>query len=234
MTMGDRMRLKSVSWVLMLAVAASLAARASAEEAGSQPSSDAKATNSEPHPHDSSATDKNAAPASSGANTDDIDTRITVQPHPPPGKLGKGGNAANPIQPLKLVNAHRRTFSPSRAGNRIAPNALGVLNGERQIPQGLGEHFEFNGARPTPGIATAARAGAANVGLARPGSNLGREPAFPSTGIPPLGAKAKTVSRGSIGGPGSTHYSVGASASGIGGPARPVTGINGTSIRATR
>jgi hypothetical protein len=59
--------------------------------------------------------------------TEDIDTRITVQPHgPPAGKPGRVGGATNPIVPLKLINPHRRTFSPSRAANRFAPNASGI------------------------------------------------------------------------------------------------------------
>jgi len=234
MTIDRRAKMKFVSWALMLAMAATLATRAWAAEDGSQPSGDAKANNSEMQSRDSSAIDKNAAPVSSGVDTEDIDTRITVQPRPPPGKPGKAGGTANPIQPLKLVNPHRRTFSPSRAGNRIAPNALGVLNGQRQILQhGGAEHFEPAGVRPALPIGTGAREGSLSVGLTKPEHYIGRPPIFPSTGISPSGAGAKAFNRGGIGGPGSTHYSLGANSSGIGGPARAATGINGTLIRAT-
>jgi hypothetical protein len=235
MTIDHRARMKFVSWALTLAMAATLATCAWAAEAGSQPSSDAKANNSETQSHEPSAADKNSAPASSGADTEDIDTRITVQPHGPAGKFGKAGGSANPIQPLKPVNAHRRTFSPSRAANRISPNASGVLNGQRQIlQQGPGQHFESNGLRSTPAIGAAAGVGTANVGLAKPGSNLGREPISPSTGISPIGTDAKTFTRGGIGGASLNHRAVGPGTAAIGGPARTVTGINGTAIRATR
>jgi hypothetical protein len=234
MTIDRRAKLKFVSWALMLAVAATLATRAWAAEDGSQPSGDAKANNSETQSRDSSAIDKNAAPVSSGVDTEDVDTRITVQPHAPAGKPGKVGGTANPIQPLKLVNPHRRTFSPSRAGNRIAPNALGVLNGQRQIlRRGGAEHFEPAGVRPTLPIGTGAQEGSLSAGLTKPEHNIGRRPIFPSTGISSSGAGAKAFNRGGIGGPGSTHYSLGANSSGIGGPARAATGINGTLIRAT-
>ena len=110
---NDRLKLRFVSFTLMLSLAAALAMSAAAEEAAPQPSSDAKATNSGTHSPDSSPTGKNSPPPSGEANTEDIDTRITVQPHgPPAGKPGKVGGATNPIVPLKLVNPHRRTFLP--------------------------------------------------------------------------------------------------------------------------
>ena len=232
MTIKRRMKLGFVCWALTLALTASLTTSAPAEEAASQPSSDAKATNSGARSPDSSTAGENKTPNSGDANTEDIDTRITVQPHGPVGKSGKLGEKANPVQPLKLINPHRRTFSPSRAANRISPNASGIQNGQRQILQhGAGEHFESNGVRVIPNAGIANGVGNANINLAKPGGSLVREPIFRSSTIPPLGVGAGSHSGVSIGGPTSIHHAVGARTVGIGGPAHMVNGINGTSIR---
>lgn len=218
----------------MLAFATVLATSALAEEAASPPSSDAKTTNSGTQPPDSSTADENKTPRAGGVNTEDIDTRITVQPHAPPGKPGKLGGTTKPIQALKLINPHRRAFSPSYAAGRISPNPSGILNGQRQILQhGPVEHFDSNGARLTPNVGTATGVGNANIGLAKPGM-IGREPIFHSPNISPLGAGAKNHMGASVGGPASNHHAVGASTVGIGGPAHAVNGINGTSIRESR
>jgi hypothetical protein len=219
---------------LVLALATGLATSAPAEEAAPQPSGDAKTTNSTPQSPDSSTAGENKTPGADGVNTEDIDTRITVQPHAPPGKSGKLGGATTPIQPLKLVNPHRRTFSPSRAASHISPNASGIQNGQRQILQhGAEEHFDANGARLTPNVGGATGVGNANIGLVRPGM-IGREPIFHSPAISPLAVSAKNHVGVSVGGPTSNHHAVGMSAVGIGGPAHTVNGINGTSIHESR
>jgi hypothetical protein len=235
MAIDRRIKLEFVCWALTFALTASFAASASAEEAASQPSGDAKAANSETQSPGSSAAGENKAPDSGAANSEDIDTRITVQPHAPPGKAGKLGGTTNPIQPLKMINPHRRTFSPSRAASRVSPNASGILNGQRQILQrGQGEHFESNGVRLTPKVGTLTGAGNANVSLATPGGTLSREPLFHAPAISPLAAGIKNHMGVSVGGPASNRHAVGASTIGIGGPARMVNGINGTSIRESR
>jgi hypothetical protein len=235
MTINNRTKLKVVSWISALALAATFAASVSAEESGSPPPGDAKATNSGTPPRYSSPAGENAAPPSSGANGEDIDTRITVQPHGPVGKSGKLGEKTNPIQPIKLINAHRRTFSPSRSAGHVTPNVLGVTGGQHpNLQQGPSEHFESKGVGATTAIGTAAGVGSANIGFAKPANNLGRPPIFRSTGLSPLSAGTKTLIRGGIGGPSSNRHTVGlGTAAGIGGPARTATGINGTSIRAT-
>jgi hypothetical protein len=231
MMINDRLKLRFVSFTLMLSLAAALAMRAAAEEAAPQPSSDAKAANSGTHSPDSSSTGKNSPPPSGEANTDDIDTRITVQPHgPPPGKPGKVGGATNPIVPLKLVNPHRRTFSPSRAANRFVPNASGFPGPQHQnVQQNLGQRFEYQGLgqRGTGG------GGGGGVGLAKPGSPFGRQQVFQPSGISPIAGGSKTLIRGGIGGANLNRRVVGSGTSGIGGPTRTVTGINGSSIRET-
>jgi hypothetical protein len=220
MTIDDRLKLKFVSLALTLAFAAALATSAAAEDAAPQPSSDAKAANSPAHSPDSLPASNNSAPASGGANTEDIDTRITVQPHgPPAGKPGRVGGATNPVVPLKLINPHRRTFSPSRAADRFAPNGSGVVGVQRQnVRQNLGERFEYQGPGQRPG-------------LAKPGSTPGRQQILQPTGIPPIAGGAKTLIRGGIGGASVNRHPVGSGTAGIGGPARTVTGINGTSVQ---
>jgi hypothetical protein len=234
MTINDRLKLKFVSLTLTLAFAAALATSAAAEDAAPQPSSDAKATNSAAHSPDSSPASNNSAPGSGGANPEDIDTRITVQPHgPPAGKPARVGGATNPIVPLKLINPHRRTFSPSRAANRFAPNGSGVLGVQHQnVRQNLGERFEYQGLGQRPAIGGSGGVGGASLGLAKPGSTPGRQQILQPTGISPIAGGAKTLIRGGIGGASVNRHAVGSGTAGIGGPARTVTGINGTSVQA--
>ena len=215
MIVKRRMKLKFVSLSLTLVFAAALATSAAAEDAAPQPSSDAKATSSPAHAPNSLPAGNGSAPAAGAANTEDIDTRITVQPHgPSSGKPGRVGSTTSPIVPLKLINPHRRTF-PSRAANRLPPNASSIPGVQRQnVQQNLGERFEYKGLAQRPAIA---------------GSH---QPLVQSTGISPVGAGTKTVIRGGIGGASLNHHSAGSGAAGIGGPAHTVTGINGTSIQA--
>jgi hypothetical protein len=236
MTIDHRIKLELVCWTLMVVLAAAgLATSALAADAASQPPSDAKTTNSGTQSPDSSTGGENKTPSSGaadgGVNTEDIDTRITVQPHAPPGKSGKLGGTTNPIQPLKLINPHRRTFS---SRSRVAPGASGMQNGQREILQhGPAEHFESKGVGLVPGAGIATGVGNANIGLAKPGV-MSREPIFHSPTISPLGTAGKNHTRFSVGGPTSNHRAVGVSTVGIGGPAHAVNGINGTTIRESR
>jgi hypothetical protein len=234
MTINDWPKLKVVSLTLTLVFAAALATSAAAEDAAPQPSSDAKATNSPAHSPDSLPANNSSASASGGANTEDIDTRITVQPRgPPAGKPGRVGGATNPIVPLKLINPHRRTFSPSRAANRFAPNGSVVLGVPRQnVRQNPGERFEYQGLGQRPAIGGNGGVGDAGLGLAKPGSALSRQQIPQPTGISPITGGAKTLIRGGIGGASVNHHAVGSGTARIGGPARTVTGINGTSVQA--
>jgi hypothetical protein len=227
MTINGR-KLKFVSLTLTLAFAAALATSAAAEDAAPQPSSDAKATNSAAHSPNSSPASNSSAPVSGSVDSEDIDTRITVQPHgPPAGKPGRVGGAANPIVPLKLINPHRRTFSPSRAANRFAPNGSGVPAPQPQnVQQSFGARFE------RPAIGGMGGVGGGGIGLAKPGSTLGHQQNLQPTGISPVANGAKTLIRGGIGGASVNRHAVGSGTAGIGGPARTVTGINGTSVQA--
>ena len=228
MIVKRRMKLKFVSLSLRLVFAAALATSAAAEDAAPQTSSDAKATSSPAHAPDLLPAGNNSTPPSGGANTEDIDTRITVQPRgPSSGKPGRVGSTTSPIVPLKLINPHRRTFSPSRAANRLPPNASSIPGVQRQnVKQNVGERFEYKGLAQRPAIAGTSGAGSGGLGLVKPASTLGRSPAVQPTVTSPLAGDAKTVIRGGIGGPSLNHH-----ASTLGGPARTVTGINGTSIR---
>ena len=232
MIVKRRMKLKFVSLSLTLVFAAALATSAAAEDAAPQPSSDAKATSSPAHAPDSLPAGNGSAPAAGAANTEDIDTRITVQPHgPSSGKPGRVGSTTSPIVPLKLINPHRRTFSPSRAANRLPPNASSISGVQRQnVQQNLGEHFEYEGLVQRPAIAGTSGAGSGGVGLGQ-GSTLGRHHEFNRLSFPRWAAVTKTIIRGGIGGASLNHHSAGSGPAGIGGPARTVTGINGTSIQ---
>jgi hypothetical protein len=233
MTINDRLKLNFVSLTLTLALTAALATNAAAGDAAPQLSNDDKATNSGTRSPDSLPAGNNLAPTSGEPKTEEIDTRITVQPHGPPGgKPGRMGGATNPVVPLKLINPHRRTFFPSRAVNRFAPNVSSVPGLQRQnVQQNFGERFEYQGLGQRPSVGGAGGAGGGAVGLAKPGSALGHQQIFQPTGISPAAGGSKTLIRGGIGGASLNHHAVGSGTAGIGGPARTVTGINGTSIR---
>lgn len=229
------MKLRFSSLSPMLVLAAALATSAASEEAAPQPPGDARATSSPAHSPDAPSPGDNAASVPGKATKDDVDTRITVQPHgPSSGKPGRLGGVTSPIVPLKLINPHRRTFSPSRAANRISPNAPGIPGLQRQnVQQNLDEHFEYKGFGQRPSIGAPGGAAAA-IAVGKPGTALGRQSAVPSTSISPISAGTKSVIHGGIGGTNLNHHALGSGSAGIGGPARTVTGINGTSIRETR
>jgi hypothetical protein len=229
------MKLRFVSLSPMLLLAAALATRAASEEAAPQPPGDAKAANSPAHSPDAVPSGDNSTPAPGRATADDVDTRITVQPHgPSSGKPGRLGGATSPVVPLKLINPHRRTFSPSRASNRLLPNASGVRGPQRQnVQQTLGDRFQYKGfgQRPSIGVPEGVAGG---IAVGKPETTFGRQSAVPSTSISPIGAGSKSVIHGGIGGTSFNHHALGSGIAGIGGPARTVTGINGTSIREKR
>jgi hypothetical protein len=231
MMINDWMKLRFVSLSPMLVLAAALATSAASEEAAPQPPGDAKAANSPAHSPDAGPSGDNSASAPGRATTDDVDTRITVQPHgPSSAKPARIGGAANPIVPVKLINPHRRTFSPSRAANRLPPNASGVAGPRRQnVQQSLGERLQYNGSVQRPSIGAPG-----GVAVGKPGTALDRQSAVPSTSISPIGAGSKSVIHGGVGGTSFNRHALGSGSAGIGGPARTVTGINGTSIRETR
>jgi hypothetical protein len=231
MNFDDRMKAKFVYVVLVLALTAALPKGALAEEAAPQPSRDSKPANSGAHPSDSSPVGKDAAPDSGAVNTQDVDTRITVQPHgPPAGKPGRLGGAASPVVPFKLANPHRRTFSPSRAAHRSSPNDSGFSGVQHQdVQQNQGARFDYKSLGQGPAMG-APGGGVASFGLAKPGGVPVHQPFVRPSGISPIGNGAKNFTHGGIGGPSLNHRTVQSSTVGIGGPARTATGIDGTSI----
>ena len=177
MIVKRRMKLKFVSLSLTLVFAAALATSAAAEDAAPQPSSDAKATSSPAHAPDLLPAGNDSTPPSGAVKHrgyryahHSAAARAIVW------KTGQGGSTTSPIVPLKLINPHRRTFSPSRAANRLTPNASSISGVQRQnVQQNLGEHFEYEGLTQRPAIAGTSGAGSGGVGLGQ-GSTLGRSP----------------------------------------------------------
>jgi hypothetical protein len=169
---------------------------------------------------------EDAASASAGKDSDDIDTRITVQPHSVNGKPGKAGNLkAKPNAPI-VKNLHRRTFSASRASTRTLRNAISVpITSHQGMERSLSEHI---------GAPSSLRGHASGTGV--PGTET-----FGSarSEVEPARRSPAQAIGGGIGGPTSLNRGVsgtslsrpGASASGIGGPAKTVAGINGSAIR---
>ena len=181
------------------------------------------------HSPDLLPTGKNSPPPSGEANTDDIDTRITVQPHgPSSGKPGKVGEHNEPDCAAETDQSASAHFLPVARRQSLAPNASGFPGPQHQnVQQNLGQRFEYQGLgqRGTGG------GGGGGVGLAKPGSPFGRQQVFQPSSISPIAGGSKTLIRGGIGGANLNRRVAGSGTSGIGGPTRTVTGINGSSIR---
>jgi hypothetical protein len=149
---------------------------------------------------------------------DDIDTRITVQPHRPGKKPGKVEEVKSKIK-SPIVNLHRRTFSTSLRAGR---NAVGAPLSQREMP--MRPHGEHSLSPIAPRFPVAAGAGV-----------TGNRAASVAKSGPPLGvanylhAGSAGIGRGAVGGNGSVHRNVGAAF--LGGPATAIAGINGTSVR---
>jgi hypothetical protein len=129
--------------------------------------------------------------------------------------------AGRPIAPRNLLG--RRVPSPS-ASERVAPNAIGV-----PVPQPGGvQRFNSrpNGVGPA-GHAPAADGGSSAVGL---GKNDGRTGSLQRLQLPVIPiAKPTVTNRSEING--TTVNRLRSAPSGIGGPAKAVAGIGGTTVR---
>jgi hypothetical protein len=158
---------------------------------------------------------EDAISASGGREPDDIDTRITVQPHRVNGKPDKATDLkAKPNAPA-VKNLHRRTFSASRASTATVRNAISTpITSPQGVERQEGAHLY------APSISHGAAAGTSarpEVGIVRP--NVSQQFANPP---------APTFLNRGVGG---TSVSRRGGPSGIGGPAKTTVGINGSTIR---
>jgi len=154
-------------------------------------------------------------------NTDDIDTRITVQPHHPGNRPGKVGEVKAKFSLPGVKNPHRRVFSASGANKQTVRNAVSIAVGQRELlDRHPGEHPFMMPAPHLPAGAVGV-VGNTTVGIAKTDSGLVRQI------IVPPSASQTSLNRG-ISGTTARHR---ISSAGIGGPARTATGLDGTTIR---
>jgi hypothetical protein len=147
---------------------------------------------------------------------DGIDTRVTVQPRRPGGRRDKVGNTVvKSIAPRNLLA--RRMAAPGALGP-VVRDAIGVSVTHRE---GL-EHFTIVVHGPATGAIGIA--GGATGRVAKPEGSIA--PAIPNANAL---VRPTVLNRGAING--TSLVRPGSSPSGVGGPAKTVAGINGTTIR---
>ncbi len=162
--------------------------------------------------------------AGGGKDSDAIDTRITVQPR----RLGKRDELREgDTKPRPFA---RHMFRPRRLSARegrgqVTRDAIGLPVARHDgMEQPSGQRHELPGLIHDPAVAPVGFGANANGGLARTGGALGR----PSSNANQI-VRPAALNRGTINGTNLTRPGVGPSS--IGGPAKPVAGISGTTIR---
>ena len=159
--------------------------------------------------------------AGGGKDADAIDTRITVQPRRS-GKqdeLREGDTKPRPFA--------RHIFRPRRSesSGHVTRDAIGVpVAHPGGIEQGRAERHDIPALVNNPGAVPTGLGANANGGLARTGGAFARQPSNANS----LG-KPAALNRGTINGTNLTRPGFGPSS--VGGPAKPVAGISGTTIR---
>jgi len=158
-----------------------------------------------------------------GPNANDIDTRITVQPHRRPGaKADTVGQAKAKFTLPTVKNPHRRVFSASGASNRTVRNTVSVpISQQELLERRAGEH-PLSASTPHPTAGAIGVVGHTALGMAKSESGFVRQITVPRTASPII------VNRGISG---TSAGRRGVSSAVIGGPAKTVAGINGTVIR---
>jgi len=161
--------------------------------------------------------------AGGGKDADAIDTRITVQPR----RLGKrdelreGDTKPRPF--ARHIFRPRRSAHESPAG--VTHDAIGLPVARHDgMEQGRGQRRDLPVLGHDPAAAPTGFGANASGGLARTGGALGR----PSSNAYQI-VRPAALNRGTINGTNLTRPGVGPSS--IGGPAKPVAGISGTTIR---
>jgi len=155
--------------------------------------------------------------APGGKDSDAIDTRITMQPR----RLGKRHELSEGnIRPI-APHIFRPRRSAHESHGRVSRDAIGVsVARPGGMEQGSAEHPLGNDPAGAPTGFGANNSG----GVARPGGALGHQPSNANPNV-----RSSTLNRGTINGTNVARPGVGPSS--VGGPAKPITGISGTTIR---
>jgi hypothetical protein len=164
---------------------------------------------------------RDVSPAPSvGKDSDAIDTRVTVRPR----RLGKRDELKEgDTKPWPFA---RHIFRPRRSesSGHVTRDAIGApVAHPGGIEQGRAERREMPALVNNPGAVPTGFGTNASGGPARTGTALGR----PSN-VNPI-VRPAALNRGAINGTKLTRPGVGSSS--VGGPAKPVAGISGTTIR---
>jgi len=159
-----------------------------------------------------------------GTDLDGIDTRISVQPR----RLGRRdevrqGNTK--LTPPASRILHPRRLSAHDASSRVTRDAIGVpVVRHDGTEQGDGQRHDLPALVHNPAAATTGFSAGASGGLARTGRAFGR----PTSNINSV-VRPAVLNRGAINGTTLTRPGIGPS--GVGGPAKSVAGISGTTVR---
>jgi hypothetical protein len=197
-----------------------LATRTSfAEEAGSSAHDDSKPSGTSANAPEKSVN----TPDIDGKNPDGVDPRIAVQS----GRLGDGRDNRGKVESLAARNSYRRTLSTPRVSNRTVRNPVGMpVTRHEDLGRRDGEPRSSQPAAPVSAPAAGVTPTAAG-GLAKTDVGFDRPPVLKPNPNPIIGPTP--LNRGTTNGAGQIPTRVGPS--GVGGPAKSVAGINGTSIR---
>lgn len=156
-------------------------------------------------------------------DSDAIDTRITVPPQRPGRRdaVKEGDSKARPFA--------RHIFRPPRSAHenpaRVTRDAIGLPIGRHEgIEQGSAERHDTPALVNNPAAAPTGFGANTSGGSARPGEVF----AHPLSNANPI-ARSSAPNRGTVNG--TNLARPGAGPSSVGGPAKPVAGINGTSFR---
>jgi hypothetical protein len=159
--------------------------------------------------------------AGGGKDADAIDTRIAVQPRwlRKRDELREGDTKPRPFA--------RHIFRPRRSesSGHVTRDAIGVpVAHPGGIEQGRAERHDMPALVNNPGAVPTGFGANASSDFARPGGAFGHTPANANRIVRPVVPNLGTVN-------GTNFVRPGVGSSSIGGPAKPVAGISGTTIR---
>ena len=159
--------------------------------------------------------------AGGGKDADGIDTRITVQPH----RLSRRDELRE--GDTKLRPFARPIFRPRRSesSGHVTRDAIGLpVAHPGGIEQGRAERHDIPALVNNPGTVPTGFGANTSGGIARPGGAFAHPLSNANSNV-----RSSTLNRGTINGTNFARPGVGSSS--VGGPAKPVAGISGTTIR---
>lgn len=162
-----------------------------------------------------------------GKEFEGIDTRITMQSRRPGGRQDKVRDVKPQVRLLASSKLHQRKLAFPRTSDRALRNAIGLpVAGHGSVQLHDGEHHDFPALVQRPAAGAVGIAGSATGGLAKAEGGLDR-PTILHPGASLIVGPA--LNRGTINGTSLVRPGVGLP--GVGGPAKVVAGISGTTIR---